>query len=217
MMTFYKFDNFYFYSTHLLQTRFFYRSKKFHSPFLPKIFKKPLLSVSLKLSVKWSQRNIYFVWDLLRTVFYFQQYFLKNPHITLNNKKYVSLEMKFFSNEVEFKNFLNYIANFKSIRPKLITKNYLTKQNFYVLNFHESQFQITLPKTTIFDFYNWKNKVPIIFSPSFIHQEKNSKIQIQLIRFYYIQLYKQLFRYRNLKLQTLIKNALFVPPFCKTF
>lgn len=198
-MSFYKIDNFYLYSTQLLKTRFFYSSKKFSPKFFAKVFKAPLSSVSIKLSVKWSQRDIYLVWDLLRTVFYFKMYFLKNPNFTLYNRKYIKLEMKFAFNETGFKDFLSYIAHFKILRPKLITKNYLTKRDEYILNFHESQFQLPLPKYTVFDFYNWKTKVPIIFFPISLKFEKNGKYQFYFTRSYYVQLYKQLFNYRNLK------------------
>lgn len=198
-MSFYKTDNFYLYSTQLLKSRLFYSSKKFSPKFFVKAFKTPLLGVSVKLSVKWSQRDIYFVWDLLRTIFYFKRYFLKNPSFMLYNRKYVKLEMKFASTEVGFKDFLSYTAHFKTLRPKLITKNYLTKRNEYILNFHESQFQLPLPKYTVFDFYNWKTKVPIIFFPISPKLEKNGKYQLYFTRLYYVQFYRQLFNYRNLK------------------
>lgn len=210
-MSFYKFDNFYVYSTQLIRKRFFYLSKKFPSDTFIKISKTPLSNVSVNLSVKWSQRNIYFIWDLLRTVFYFQLYFLKNPIFSLYNSKYVKLQIKFNEDETGFKNFLSYLVHFKLVRPKLLTKNYLTKQNHYILNFHESQFQKLLPKNTVFDFYNWKTKVPVFFSPSLIRLKKNEKFQNFSIRVYYVQLYKQLFNYRNLKLLIFVLNAVSLP------
>lgn len=198
-MVFYKFDNFYFYSLQLTKTRLFYLSKKFSPQFTTEVFKNPIIAVSLKTSVKWSQRNIYFVWDFLRTAFYFQIYFLKNPTVSLYNKKYLSLEIHFRSDQVNFKNFLSYVSHFKTLHPKLMTKNYLTKKNHYILNFHESQFQLPLPKGTVFDFYNWKTKVPIIFYP-FSSYGRNSKFQNYFKRLCYVQLYKQLFYYKNLKI-----------------
>lgn len=199
-MKFHSFDNFYRYSTQILCTRFYYQSKKF--TFKKSIFLAPLKTVTFRLTTRWSFKMIYFVWDFLRTVFYFQQFFLKQPNVKLHNSKYFELTLSFTAKNSELDSLINYLAKYKHKFPKLLTKNYLIPTNSYMLDFRDSQIQMTLPKGTIFDFYNWKNKVPIFVSPCVFPlktKSSSSKFFYQFSRLYYFSLYHQLFFYKNFK------------------
>ena len=90
----------------------------------------------------------------------------------------------------EFYLIANFLYYYRKRFPKLSTRNYVNVLNNYEFAIRESQNITRLPFNTIFDFYNWKTKIPVKFIAAINRNEQ---------REFYVYFYRQLFAYKNLK------------------
>lgn len=185
-------SNFYNFSFNLINSRLFYK-KIFKSSSTRPSKRVPFKALRFELTGRWGTKNIYFAWDLLRTIFYFRFYFMRNPNVKFY-RTYYSMFLELTSSQPEFYLAINFLAYYRRRFPKLSTRNYLNNLNNYDFAIRESQNLTRLPFNTIFDFYNWKTKVPIKFVAS-----QNTRNE----RDFYLYLYRQIFAYKNLKTYTL--------------